>query len=187
MKKTMLSLVSSLFFVFASNAASPAKDYSVQAKQFAQSSLREFSQDPDIIAAIKAQNTAHANFSAQDIKALDERWINGDMDLINSIQGSPLSQKLRQMVADSKGLFKEVFIIDNKGLNVAQSDTTSDYWQGDESKWQNTYLKGKDSIDISPVAVDESTQTILLHISIPVMDGDQVIGVLTAGVQPDLL
>jgi hypothetical protein len=39
-------------------------------------------------------------------------------------------------------MITEMFVMDAKGLNVGQSDVTSDYWQGDEAKWQKTYGAG---------------------------------------------
>ena len=35
---------------------------------------------------------------------------------------------------------------DNKGLNVGQSDVTSDYWQGDEAKWKKSYKMGAGAV-----------------------------------------
>jgi hypothetical protein len=42
-------------------------------------------------------------------------------------------------------------------MNVGQSDVRSDCWQGDEAKWQQTYLKGADAIHIGEVEFDESS------------------------------
>ena len=83
----------------------------------------------------------------------------------------------------------EIFVMDNKGLNVGQSDVTSDYWQGDEAKWQKTFLAGADAVFIDAVEFDESTQTFQSQLSLPVVDpqsGD-VIGAVTIGVNVDTL
>jgi hypothetical protein len=78
----------------------------------------------------------------------------------------------------------EIFVMDNKGLNVGQSDITSDYWQGDEAKWQKTYSVGASAIHISDVAKDESTQSFQSQLSLPVVDpaNNQVIGAVTIGI-----
>ncbi len=39
----------------------------------------------------------------------------------------------------------EVFVMDARGLNVAASDVTSDYWQGDEEKFSETFPKGPET------------------------------------------
>ena len=79
--------------------------------------------------------------------------------------------------------------MDNKGFNVGQSDPTSDYWQGDEDKWQKTYLAGPYAMFIDEIEMDESTQTFQSQLSLSIADPDtgQVIGVVTVGVDVDLL
>ena len=96
---------------------------------------------------------------------------------------------LRAKKEASKGLFTEIFVMDNKGLNVGQSDVTSDYWQGDEAKWQKTFLVGPKAIHISDVKKDESTQTYQSQLSLPVVDpaNNQVIGAITLGVNVEQL
>jgi len=72
--------------------------------------------------------------------------------------------------------------MDNQGANVAITDKTSDYWQGDEPKFTEAYNKGSGAIHISDVNFDDSTQAYLVHVSVPVMDGKKTIGVITFGV-----
>ena len=77
--------------------------------------------------------------------------------------------------------------MDAQGLNVAQSDVTSDYWQGDEAKWQETYNTG--NVHIGDVELDESTQTYQAQVSLPIFDPESnaVIGAATFGVNLELL
>ncbi|MEM8755288.1 MAG: hypothetical protein AAGF90_20180, partial [Pseudomonadota bacterium] len=74
-----------------------------------------------------------------------------------------------------------------KGLNVGQSAKTSDYWQGDEAKWRETYLVGPDAIHVSDVEEDESTQTFQIQVSLPIVDGGAPIGAVTVGVDVEHL
>src|SRR3546814_1455058 len=77
--------------------------------------------------------------------------------------------------------------MDNRGLNVGQSDVTSDYWQGDEAKWQKSYQGGADAIFVDEVEMDESTQTFQSQVSMPIVDPatGEVIGAITVGVNVD--
>ena len=43
--------------------------------------------------------------------------------------------------------------MDAMGLNVAASDVTSDYWQGDEAKFKKTYAVGSGAIFIDELSV----------------------------------
>ena len=74
--------------------------------------------------------------------------------------------------------------MDNRGLNVAQSVETSDYWQGDEAKWQETFGNGSGDIHISEVEFDESTGSYQSQVSMPISDPDtgELIGAITFGI-----
>ena len=74
--------------------------------------------------------------------------------------------------------------MDNKGLNVAQSVETSDYWQGDEAKWQQTYSVGPDALHISEVEFDDSTGFYQSQASLAIKDPatNEVIGAVTFGI-----
>lgn len=74
--------------------------------------------------------------------------------------------------------------MDNKGLNVGQSDVTSDYWQGDEAKWQKTYAVGPDALVIGKREYDRSSQKFLIQVSVPAVDSASKtpIGAATIGV-----
>jgi nuclear transport factor 2 (NTF2) superfamily protein len=88
-----------------------------------------------------------------DIDNLDQAWRNqadaGSGPLIEDLLSRSVSQYLRDQQRNSDGLVAEVFVMDNLGLNVAQSDPTSDYWQGDEAKFQKTFGNGDVEFDDS--------------------------------------
>ncbi len=81
-------------------------------------------------------------------------------------------------------MIAEVFVMDDKGLNVGQSAVTSDYWQGDEAKWQKSYGAGAGAIFVDEVEKDESTQALQSQVSIAISDpaSNEVIGAITLGI-----
>ena len=91
--------------------------------------------------------------------------------------------------AQSGGLFTEIFVMDARGLNVAQSTVTSDYWQGDEDKFTLSFGAGADAIHLGEIEQDESTQTFQSQVSVAVVDPatGAVIGAITAGVDLSML
>ena len=109
--------------------------------------------------------------------------------LINAVLGNELSNYLTGVKNDGRGIYTEIFVMDNKGLNVGQSDVTSDYWQGDEAKWKKTYLAGPDAVLIDEVEFDESTQTFQSQLSLSVVDPNtgETVGAVTIGVNVDML
>jgi len=149
--------------------------------------------DPAIVEAVKKQNQANANISQDEIVALDKKWRAetgaGDQPMIKAVLANGLSKFLKSKKEESGGLFTEIFVMDNKGLNVGQSDVTSDYWQGDEAKWKKTFSVGANALHLSDVEKDESTQTFQSQISLPVVDpkDNSVVGAITLGVNVELL
>ena len=104
--------------------------------------------------------------------------------LIASVLANSLSAYLKDVKADAAGLYTEIFVMDDKGLNVGQSDVTSDYWQGDEAKWKKTFLAGADGLLIDEVEFDESSQTYQSQVSVAIVDPTtgKSIGAVTVGV-----
>jgi len=164
-----------------------ANEYEASAKSLVDSQIKGWLENPTVIDAVKAQNAAHEGLSQADIDALDQKWRAGDAAVIDPVLNSDLSTYLTGVKEGGEGLYTEIFVMDNKGLNVGQSDKTSDYWQGDEAKWQETYSVGPDAIHLSDVEEDESSQTFQMQISLPVVDGGSVIGAVTVGVNAEML
>lgn len=151
-------------------------------------SMRAWSQDPIVIAAVKEQNQRHAKLTQAEIDTLDKQWRAevkaADKPLIKKTMDNALSTYLKKVETESKGLYTEIFVMDDKGLNVGQSDVTSDYWQGDEDKWQKTFLVGTDAVFVDKVEKDESTQQLQAQVSFSIVDPEtkRVIGAVTVGV-----
>tara|TARA_R110002126_G_scaffold79767_11_gene197903 strand:- start:1473 stop:2048 length:576 start_codon:yes stop_codon:yes gene_type:complete len=155
--------------------------------QYASERAAEWLMNDTVVAAIMAQNARTAGLSAAEIDSLDKDWRaqvgQADMPLIASVVHSPLSVELTDHVADAGGMITEVFIMDAQGLNVAASAVTSDYWQGDEAKFQETYGVGPDAVHISEIELDESTQTYQAQVSLSLTDPatGEMIGAVTFG------
>ena len=73
----------------------------------------------------------------------------------------------------------EIFVMDNQGANVCMSDKTSDDWQGDEAKFQASFAGGQGAIHVGAMPFDKSSQAYIWQISVPVKEGDRVIGAIT--------
>ena len=155
---------------------------------YANDELARWIEDPDLIAAVKAQNTQNAGLVQADIDQLDLEWRAeakaGGGPLISDLMGRPVSLWLQDKQGATAGFVTEVFVMDNKGLNVAQSEVTSDYWQGDEAKWQETFGNGSGDIHISEVEFDDSTGFYQTQASLAIRDPatGELIGAITFGI-----
>ena len=131
--------------------------------------------------SVKTHNAQEAQQSEADIKALDARWRADDRELIDPILEHELSQYLAQIVAASEGTITEIIVMGIKGGNVAVSSQTSDYWQGDEEKWQKTVGAKTDERFIDGVEFDESTGTFSQQMSQRFQIDGRASGAITIG------
>ncbi|MBX4867763.1 MULTISPECIES: hypothetical protein [Rhizobium] len=193
----MKRVVTTLLFASAAFVAPIGVSMAEDAKlapiaDYVKSEVNPWLNDPTVIEAIKAQDTANANLSEADIDALDKKWraeVDGsDHSMIDGVLGNALSKFLQAKKEASGGKITEIFVMDAKGLNVGQSDVTSDYWQGDEAKFQKSFGAGKDAIFVDEIEKDESTQTLQSQASITISDESGTpIGAVTIGVNVDAL
>ena len=194
MKSTLLTgLSAAAIFALGISAASAAGEHVAPMQEVAKSKVSVWVNNPAVVNAVKAQNAKNAGLAETDIIKLDKTWRaevkKGGGALTNKVISNALSSYLKTVKNDSQGLFTEIFVMDNKGLNVGQSDMTSDFWQGDEAKWQKTYKVGPQSMHIGSVKTDESSQTLQSQLSVPVVDpaSGEVIGAVTVGVNVEQL
>lgn len=125
--------------------------------------VREWLANPVVELSINSQNRLRKNMTQAEIDAADQQWLAEreaeDQPLVAAILTNPLSSYLTQIQARSGGLFAEIFVMDALGLNVGQSSITSDFWQGDEGKFQNTYPNGPDAVFIDEAEYNEDSDT----------------------------
>ena len=145
--------------------------------------LRKVVQHEIVQLTVNGQNGRHKTITQADIDALDKKWRAERKEqvqpLVAAVLNNPLSTYLTQIQAASGGLLTEIFVVDNKGLNVGQSAITSDYWQGDEGKFQKTFPVGADAvfIDAAPVTLYPDARALA-----PLVDG--VVLVVEADITP---
>ncbi|MBS4017528.1 MAG: hypothetical protein KGZ68_04750 [Dechloromonas sp.] len=165
-----------------------AQDHVGPITEYVKANVATWLSDPLLIGAINEQNAAHAGLTQADIDALDKQWRAeveaASKPLIDKVLGNALSKFLAARQSESGGMITEAFVMDNKGLNVGQSDITSDYWQGDEGKWQKSFGAGAGAIFVDEVEKDESTQTLQSQVSVAISDPatGQAIGAITLGI-----
>ena len=137
--------------------------------------------NPLLVRAVRQQNAT--GLTQEEIGRRDKAW-RATKELTPfklSLQTSPAGRFLKSQVERSAS-FNEAFLTDNQGANVAAYPATSDYWQGDEEKWSESFNNGNGRIHIGSLELDESTNTVAAQVSAPVLDRGRSIGVLVVGV-----
>jgi hypothetical protein len=130
--------------------------------------------------AVAAQN--RRRLTLEKIRQIDATWkAGGDLEgLDRELLENACAKVLDSFVAETSG-FKEGFVMDDRGALVCMTQRTSDYWQGDEAKWQRSMNEGRGALYIGEIAWDESADSMLVQISVPIMSGGRAVGALTVG------
>lgn len=138
--------------------------------------------------SLTAQNQQRGTLGQTEMDALDKQWREEteaeDRPLIAATISSPLSSYLLRRQAESAGLYREIFIVDANGLNVGQSTITTDYWQGDEAKFQKTFSIGPAAIFIDEPEFDSGLKIWKSQVSMTLVDEatTEAIGAMTVEV-----
>jgi hypothetical protein len=156
-------------------------------KQFAKENLLPLCTDKVFVEEIEKQNAKKVTLA--EIQKIDKEWTDAESEL--PIQKDCLNNtcavEVKKIAAKLPAL-GEVFVMDNQGANVGQNALTSDYWQGDEPKWQNSFKGGKGGVDLGKRVLDKSTNVVDQKISLPIInEKGEVVGAICCGVKIELL
>lgn len=190
----MRSLIKlSLVCVLSIGASSPTYSQQLSEKEILAGvdrklrTVRLIAVHPLMVRAVRVQN--EQSLTLDEIKQRDAEWVeSGDAEnaLKRELLNSEESRVLKSFVENNPD-FSEAFVTDNQGANVAVYPLTSDYWQGDEDKWVKSFNGGDGKIYIGELEFDESSNTVAIQVSAPVLDRGQTIGVLVVGITQSYL
>lgn len=121
--------------------------------------MRTWIENDIVRISIGTQNSRLLKLDQAAIDKLDQQWVgereSTEKPLIAATLSNPLSVYLARMQGRSLGLYAEIFIMDQNGLNVGQSSITSDFWQGDEGKFLKTYPVAPNAVFIDEPEFDD--------------------------------
>lgn len=155
------------------------------ATAYVKNNIQPWLSDPVVIKAVLASNKAHARLMQSDIDELDAKWKAKDQALRDSTMKNELAAFLVKKKEASGGVITEAFVMDDRGLNVGQTDGTSDMWQADEAKWQKTYPVAADAIFVDKVEEDGGKK--IAQVSVTIAEKGNPIGAVTFGIDVDKL
>ena len=187
------SIITGLVLLLTTSLIAPsafADNHEAKIKAYIESNIRAWLSSEEIINAVDQQNINHFGITEEEIDRLDQRWrterLRNGGSLISSIMDNKFSAFLRGIKAASGGVITEIFVMDNVGLNVGQTNGTGDLMQGDEAKWQKTYLVSADAVYID--AVEEEDGVNVSQVSLTVARPNTArLGAITIGINVDAL
>ncbi|MEO1550664.1 MAG: hypothetical protein AAFR93_09565 [Pseudomonadota bacterium] len=180
--------LNNVFVLYTLATSSQPDFYRIPLETYATTTLARWLNEPQMVISLRDQNSTHTTLDAAQIEAMDQTWraerSSGNHQIIAEMMQRPLSRILKAYQDGTGGLVTEVFVMDNKGLNVGQSEITSDLWQGDEAKWQETFGEAQGTMHVSEVEFDESTGFYQTQVSMPAIDPvtGEALGAITFGV-----
>ena len=175
--RLLLTAASALALSGAVAAAEPAKpDIQKLVTPEVIKQMRTWIESGIVRISIATQNKRLSKLDQATIDTLDKQWVkereSEDKPLIAATLSNPLSIYLSRMQGRSLGLYAEIFIMDQNGLNVGQSSITSDFWQGDEAKFQKTYDVAPDAVFIDEPEFDDEMKVWRGQVNFTVTDTD---------------
>jgi hypothetical protein len=187
------SIITGLVLLLTTSLIAPsafADNHEAKIKAYIESNIRAWLSSEEIINAVDQQNINHFGITEEEIDRLDQRWrterLRNGGSLISSIMDNKFSAFLRGIKAASGGVITEIFVMDNVGLNVGQTNGTGDLMQGDEAKWQKTYPVSADAVYID--AVEEEDGVNVSQVSLTVARPNTArLGAITIGINVDAL
>ncbi|SFB88171.1 PDC sensor domain-containing protein [Pseudoalteromonas denitrificans] len=179
MKLILFSLIFTLcsFFVVSADKKKTENEYKQILISEHRAVLKDFSELPDIKQAIIDENNKFDGLVK--VIQLDSTWqINRALQ--KTLIHNSIAQVLMKLVQDPNYNFTEIMLLNNLGSIVAAYPRTSDYWQGDEDKFQQPIILNGDYSGTTKW--DQSTKTYSFFYCILIKDKkNNIIGVLVAG------
>lgn len=174
-------------------AAEP--DMQAEITSYFEESVAAWVDGPEVVAAIKAQNRETRYFTQTEIEALDTAWraeVASDSNvrpMIDEFMKRDISGYLKERQREADWMIVEIIVMDAKGLNVGLSTPSSDYWQGDEAKHENTYQAAAAAPFIDEIEFEPETGLLLSQVNKTIFDPatGQPIGAVTVSINMNKL
>ncbi len=136
---------------------------------------------------VSRRNASYSGSDAEIVAQLeqqDDEWINAPEsgnELTNQILNTQDSAILKTHVEETPDHL-EVMVLDRYGALVAANDLTENYYHAEEAWWQAAWNDGNGAVYIGTPVFDESVNTTVLEIALPVYGSTtgEVIGVVKA-------
>lgn len=145
--------------------------------------IKGLAKDPLIVKQVRESNEKDKGLSLSEILKLDKHWrrTEGLDEFIKSFLTNECANKLIEF-QEAHEEFPEIFVSNEKGLIVGETNKTSDYYQADEDWWIEAYNKGQGKSYHGEIEYDASSHTEAICVYVPVMDPKtkKTIGVIKA-------
>ncbi|HEY7819166.1 MAG TPA: hypothetical protein VIG29_13160, partial [Vicinamibacteria bacterium] len=143
-----------LFFTAALSLApaGPKLDPALSAQVEARVSIvREWAADPILVQAVREANSSGRSMA--EIQTINGEWedATGVTPFMRTLIDHPAARRLKEL-RSSHPEIQEAFLTDAAGANVAITNKTSDFYQGDEPQYREAFKEGKGGLHIGELS-----------------------------------
>ncbi|MEM7231295.1 MAG: PDC sensor domain-containing protein, partial [Planctomycetota bacterium] len=149
--------------------------------KFCEETLSKYGVDPVVVKAVRFANATGA--SLEDVQQIDTKWCKteGIDEHMRAMMDSQAGRRIKR-IKSKHSFLTEIFVTDRLGANVAMTDKTPDFWQGDEDEFLECFRGGKGKLRLGPVKRAKRAPTRVAYASVPVTDEKKTIGVVVLGI-----
>jgi hypothetical protein len=130
--------------------------------------------DPIVIDAIAGVDRTYRTMSdatfAQRVERIEKIWNTPSANsIVQEMLSSRTSRRLRRH-QEIDPRFLRITVTDERGVTVAATHKTLDYFQADEDFWQAIYAEGRGAVNLTDVLYDKATKSDYIGIGVPVLE-----------------
>lgn len=129
---------------------------------------------PAIRDVIEAANRSYQGLSEEAVAArIDRTEKTWNTPAAEPIVTQMLASRASRMLRRHRELdprFLRITVTDGRGVTVAATHKTLDYFQADEDFWQAIYASGRGAVNVTDVLYDEVTKSYYIGIGVPVLE-----------------
>jgi len=129
---------------------------------------------PAVVQAVVEANAASAGMSEtafkEKVARTEQIWNSSQADpIVKALLSSLAAHAFQDLLALDRR-FLRITLTDQRGLAIAASHKTLDYYQADEDFWQAIHAGGRGSINLTGILYDDVTKQNYVGIGVPVVE-----------------
>jgi hypothetical protein len=128
----------------------------------------------EIVDAVTAANKGYVGHSddqiASSIQETEKIW---NTPASESIAGRVLASRASQLLRKHRDFdrrYLRITVTDARGIPVAATHKTLDYYQADEEFWQAVYANGRGAVNITDILHDDVTKANYIGVGVPILE-----------------
>ncbi len=145
--------------------------------------VQALSQTQSVVSAVSSADSTQATLTKDDTRKLGREWHEGlqgkPSPILTTVNGSALTQELKSMVANSKGVYTGILVTDQRGLVVGQTYNAKHYALDGQGFMKKIKKDGVTAVYYGKPAKDTPGNG---AIGVPVVEQGKVIGAMLVNV-----